>query len=156
MNTTAHLSNFISAPTESLNSGAAHRLGNRSHKAYLSGMGLGDFVKGAISSVKDAGSGMAVEKWLEREIAPYGQLLGFKLNSTDKSILLNVHLKGETHNVEIHIQKYEVVSQGGKDYIVVRQATASREWLRSAAQNFLIGRKLEIPAQYAGMAKMVL
>lgn len=119
-------------------------------------MGLGDFVKGAISSVKDAGSGVAVEKWLERELAPYGQLLGFQLNSREKSIRLNVHLKGEVHNVEIDIQRYEVVQQGGRDYIIVRQASASREWLRAAAQNFLVGRMIEIPAQYAGLAKMVL
>jgi hypothetical protein len=113
-------------------------------------------LRGAISQAKDASSSMAVEKWLAREIEPYGKLVQFNIDSRAKSLRVVFHLNGEHHNVEIDVGKYEVVSEGGRDFIVVQQATASREWLRAVANNFLIGRKLEIPQQYASLAKMVL
>ena len=113
-------------------------------------------LRGAISQAKDAGSSIAVEKWLAKEIEPYGKLVHLNIDSKEKSLRVAMHLNGEHHNVEITVNRYEVVSEGGKDFVVIRDATASREWLRAVAKNFLIGRKLEIPAQYASLAKMVL
>lgn len=119
-------------------------------------MGLGDMLRGAISHAKDAGSNLAVEKWLAREIEPYGKLVHLNIDSRQKSLRVVAHLNGEHHNVDINVQRYEILSEGGRDYIVVKEATASREWLRAVANNFLLGRKIEIPQQYAGLAKMVL
>ena len=44
-------------------------------------MGLADFVKGAIASAKDSGASTAIQRWLARELADYGEVLDFNIDS---------------------------------------------------------------------------
>ncbi len=110
---------------------------------------------GAIGSVKDSGAAVAIQRWLSRELADYGEVLDFKMNSRARSAELQVSLKGETEKLSIYIDEYELIT-GGKDYIVVKRARASREWVNAVLRNFVIGQRREIPAQYSGMVKLVL
>jgi hypothetical protein len=118
-------------------------------------MGLGDLVMGAIGSVKDSGASAAIKSWLARELADYGEVLDFKINSRDRSAELNILLKGERDKLTVNVDEYEVVS-ADKDYIVVKRARASREWVNAVLRKFVIGRRQAIPAQYSGMVKLVL
>ena len=38
-----------------------------------------NLVKGAINQVKDSGASSAIERWLTREMADYGEVLDFKI-----------------------------------------------------------------------------
>src|SRR5215831_8533400 len=109
-------------------------------------MGLGDLVKGAIGSVKDSGASVALQRWLAREMADYGEVLDFKVNSRARSAELHVRLKGEHEKLTVHVDEYELVA-GDKDYIVVKRARASREWVNAVLRNFVIGKRHEIPSQ---------
>src|SRR6185369_4557849 len=100
-------------------------------------MGLGDLVMGAIGSVKDSGASAAIQRWLSRELADYGEVLDFKINSRERSAELHVLLKGEREKLTIQIDAYELISED-KDYIVVKRARASREWLNAVLRNFVI------------------
>ena len=119
-------------------------------------MSWANLVKGAISSVKDSGASTAIQSWLTREMADYGEVLDFKIDTAAQKGELHVHLKGEREKLTVHVNGWHVVSEGGQDFIVVKQAHASREWVNAVMRNFLIGKKHKIPSQYAGMAKMVL
>ena len=118
-------------------------------------MGLGDLVKGAIGSVKDSGASAAIQRWLAREMADYGEVLDFKISSRARSAELHVLLKGEREKLTVEIDEYELIP-GEKDYIVVKRARASREWVNAVLRNFVIGKRHEIPSQYSGMVKLVL
>jgi hypothetical protein len=118
-------------------------------------MGLGDLVKGAIGSVKDSGASAAIKSWLAREMADYGEVLDFSINSRARSAELHVLLKGERDKLAVHIDEYELISTD-RDYIIVRRARASREWVNAVLRNFLINKKHAIPAQYSRMVKLVL
>src|SRR6185369_5960898 len=111
-------------------------------------MGLGDLVMGAIGSVKDSGAAAAIQRWLSRELADYGEVLDFKINSRERSAELHVLLKGEREKMAVHIDEYEVVSTD-KDYIVVKRAHASREWVNAVLRNLVIGKRHQIPPQYS-------
>jgi len=119
-------------------------------------MSWANLVKGAISSVKDSGASTAIQNWLAREMADYGEVLDFKIDTTARKGELHVHLKGEREKLTVHLDGWNIVSEGGTDYIVVQRAHASREWVNAVMRNFLIGKKHKIPAQYSSMAKMVL
>lgn len=119
-------------------------------------MSWANLVKGAISSVKDSGASTAIQSWLTREMADYGEVLDFKIDTAAQKGELHVHLKGEREKLTVHLNGWHLVNEGGQDYIVVKQAHASREWVNAVMRNFLIGKKHKIPSQYAGMAKMVL
>jgi hypothetical protein len=119
-------------------------------------MSWSNLVKGAINQVKDSGASTAIQKWLARELADYGEVLDFRINSAERSAELHVLLKGETQPLTVTIDQYELSSQGQEDYIIVQRAHTSREWVDAVLRNFLINKKQKIPAQYSGMAKMVL
>ena len=115
-----------------------------------------NLVKGAINQVKDTGAASAIERWLARELADYGEVLDFKISSADRRAELHVLLKGEKEALTVTIEKYELSSQGSEDFIIVRQAHTSREWVNAVLRKFLIDKKHKIPGQYSSMAKMVL
>ena len=115
-----------------------------------------NLVKGAINQVKDSGAASAIQSWLTREMADYGEVLDFKLDTQAQKGELHVHLKGERDRLTVHLDGWRMVSEGGNDYIVVKHAHASREWVNAVMRNYLIGKKHKIPAQYSSMAKMVL
>lgn len=118
-------------------------------------MGLGDLVRGAIGSVKDSGASAAIQRWLARELADYGEVIEFSIDSRERSAELHILLKGEHQKLAIHIEHYELVS-AGRDYIVVRRARASREWVNAVLRNLVIDKRHAIPEQYSGMVKLVL
>src|SRR5262245_29402161 len=111
-------------------------------------MGLTDFVKGAIGSVKDSGASAAIGRWLAREMADYGEVLDFNINSRARSAELHVLLKGEREKLTVQIDEYEVIS-GDRDYIMVKRASASREWVNAVLRNFVIDKRHQIPPQYS-------
>jgi len=119
-------------------------------------MSWANLVKGAINSVKDSGASTAIQGWLAREMADYGEVLDFKIDSQRRTAELHVLLKGERERLTVNIEGYEFVSEAGVDYVIVKNAKASREWVNAVLRNFLIGKKHKIPAQYSSMAKMVL
>lgn len=119
-------------------------------------MSWANLVKGAINSVKDSGASTAIQSWLARELADYGEVLDFKLDTRAQKGELHVHLKGEREKLTVHVEGWNIVSEGGNDYVVLKRAHASREWVNAVMRNFLIGKKHKIPPQYSGMAKMVL
>jgi hypothetical protein len=118
-------------------------------------MGLGDLVIGAIGSVKDSGASAAIQRWLSREMADYGEVLDFKINSRARSAELQVLLKGEREKLTVQIDEYEIIS-GDKDYIMVKRARASREWVNAVLRNLIIGKQHQIPSQYSSIVKLVL
>jgi hypothetical protein len=122
---------------------------------YFDRMGLGDFMMGAVGSLKDSGASAAIKSWLARELADYGEVLDFKINSRDRSAELHLLLKGDRDRLAVHIDEYEVIS-ADKDYILVKRARASREWVNAVLRNFVIGQRHAIPQQYSGMVKLVL
>ena len=113
-------------------------------------------IRGAITQVKDTGASAAIERWLSKELADYGELLDFKLSSRDKTVELHVLLKGEKEELTVHIEEYELVSSGEDDYVIIRRAKASREWVDAVLRKFLINKRHKIPKQYSSMVKLVL
>ncbi|HVK59394.1 MAG TPA: hypothetical protein VM735_11485, partial [Candidatus Kapabacteria bacterium] len=62
--------------------------------ATLEHMSWANLVKGAINSVKDSGASTAIQSWLAREMADYGEVLDFKIDSQRRTAELHVLLKG--------------------------------------------------------------
>lgn len=119
-------------------------------------MSWSDKLKGAIGAVKDTGASAAIQRWLSREISDYGELRDFNFSSRNRSVELHVLLKGEHEKLTVYVSDYEMVRQGNEDFVVIKSARASREWVNAVLRNFVINKPHRIPEQYAGMARMVL
>lgn len=111
---------------------------------------------GLFGSFKDNISSMAAEKFLTQYIQRYGKLLDFKLNSQQKKIDVKVQLLGEVSPVEVNIGNYSLIDEGEKSYVRINEIKTSREWLNLALNDYIKGRKFELPSQYAGMIKKAL
>jgi len=64
-------------------------------------------------------------------------------------------LDGEKEPLHVKINNYELREDGGKYYLVANDIITSRAWMNTVASQYLSGQKLEIPAEYAHMLKLV-
>lgn len=85
--------------------------------------------------------------WLK----PFGHATSLKLDTTNKSAEILLELKGEHTPLQIHVQDYEVLKEADGTFIVVQSVTTSREWMTAMAKEYVVGRKLAVPAEAAGM-----
>ena len=85
--------------------------------------------------------------WLK----PFGHATSLKLDSSNKSAEIVLELKGEQMPLTIHVQEYEVVREPNGTFVVVKAVTTSREWMTAMAREYVVERKLAVPAEAAGV-----
>ena len=90
--------------------------------------------------------------WLK----PFGQATSLRLDSSNKSAEITFELKGEQLPLHIHVQEYDVLREPGGTFVVVKAVTTSREWMTAMAREYLVGRKLAVPPEAAGMMSRLL
>jgi hypothetical protein len=90
--------------------------------------------------------------WLK----PFGHATSLKLNSANKTAEIVLELKGEQTPLTIHVQDYEVLREAGDTFIVVKAVSTSREWMTAMAREYVVGRRLAIPPEAAGMMSRLL
>ena len=71
-----------------------------------------------------------------------------KLDSQNKTIELELSLKGETDSLRIHVAKYQLTSDSGETFIEVDKVTTSREWINVFLSEYMDGskRRFKVPA----------
>lgn len=94
---------------------------------------------------KDRALSRAIEALGRRHLARYGELSRVRLDSGGRTVVLEVLLRGETEPVCVSINRYEVLSEEQRDFVVVRDISVSREWMKALAEDVLKGRRFEIP-----------
>lgn len=90
--------------------------------------------------------------WLK----PFGHAVSLKLDSSNKSAEILLELKGEHTTIKIHVQDYEVLREKDGTYLIVKSVTTSREWMTAMAREYVVGRKLALPPEAAGILGRVL
>ena len=119
-------------------------------------MGLLDAIRELAHAAKDAGASFVVERAVAHRLQPYGRMLNLSIDSKTKRIRLEVLLKGETQPVTLTIDEYELTTAAGADFILIKKASASREWIDALLQDFAIGKRIPLPAKYGNMVKSLL
>ena len=95
------------------------------------------------------------EALIRQRLAVYGRVDDFRLNSQAKKIHLTILLAGDDKPLSVDILRYEVVL-GAQPSFVVREVVATRPWLDRLLGDFLVGRRIPIPARYVGMCRFLL
>jgi hypothetical protein len=98
---------------------------------------------------KDKAVSKALEVLGEAAVSRYGTLLGIELDSSSRTIVMEVMLKGEDSPVTVTVHEYRFVANGDRSSVVIGRVSVSREWLEIMARDHLTGRELEIPSRYA-------
>ena len=97
------------------------------------------------TSLKEKGLAMAVKAMINREIEKCGEVTELAIDTREKTLRVELALKGETSPIEINVGAYEVSEKGGKVFLKVRKLKSSREWLTAALNKYAAGQAIEMP-----------
>jgi hypothetical protein len=109
-----------------------------------------------VHTAKDAGVSFLVQRAVAQWLQPYGRMLNLSIDSKNSRIHIELMPKGESQSVTLEIEEYQLTSAAGAEFIVIKKASASREWIDALIQDFVIGRPLPLPEKYRQMVKTVL
>ena len=108
-----------------------------------------------VTGLKDRALSKGVELALNSRLQRFGKMLSFQLDSQKKTIELEVLLKGERDPLHVTVERYEIVREGAKYYLLAERIVTSREWINTVAESYLAGQRFEIPERYAKMLMLV-
>lgn len=111
----------------------------------------------ALNNSKDRLLSRGIKDHVNRLIKPYGIILDFHLNTTNRLILLTAQLKGEQTPISVTIKEYEIVSEEDKTYLQFNGAKVdiSREWLTTLVREKLVRQKLPLPDNISWLTKLL-
>jgi hypothetical protein len=98
------------------------------------------------TAAKDAMTSKAALHYLNREMARYGKLLDLSIDSRNRRVDLSCLLHGETEPITIHVDRYTIEPDAGKNYLQASGITCSRPWLQSLLADFAEKRRVELPS----------
>lgn len=108
-----------------------------------------------VKKIKDTALSKALLIALNTQIKEYGKMLKLTLDSTRKSIEMEVMLDGEHEPLKVHVRNYELSQKDGKHFFKVRGVTTSRTWINTVAASYLEGKAFELSSEYAKMLKVI-
>lgn len=102
----------------------------------------------------------ALQSFANAIIDDYGKLLDLVVNSKDKTIFLNVLLKGEKEVLKIIFSNYSIVTEHKKSYFQFDSISTSREWINVLCDKKLSEifreNKIQIPKYIAAPINIIL
>jgi predicted oxidoreductase len=111
-------------------------------------MGLLSIIKDTVKTGADASASLVARKMIEKRFSRYGTIRQLNLDSRTKQLRVEVMLAGEAEPITITVDRYEIVKTTDGTAVVVRAASASREWLNQVIADLVIDRSFAIPAKY--------
>ncbi len=112
-------------------------------------------LKNVLTQGKDKAISVSIAQAFNHKLKEYGKMLQFNLDSKEKTITLEVMLDGEKEPLHVRVNRYEIFNEGDKSYLIVKDIVTSRAWINTVASQYLNNQKLEIPAEYVNILKMV-
>jgi len=100
-------------------------------------------------SLKDKALSKAIISGINLKIKEYGKMLKLNLDSTNKTIELEIMLKGEKEPLKVFVNSYEISEEDGKYFLYAKDIKTSREWINIIAENYLKGEKIELSEKIA-------
>lgn len=86
--------------------------------------------------------------WFNTVKQHIGHMTHIKINSENKSIELELELKGETAPLRVHVQNYRIFTTDGETFIELTEVTTSREWINALLADYpqRERRRFKVPA----------
>jgi len=104
-----------------------------------------DIVKDTVYASKDTANSKIFKTVINQVIKSYGTVLAFKIDSKDRSFLIEMVLKGEKLPIRIQIDKYEFIKHEGYSAVIIYSLTANREWMQTIMDMFLLNTEFALP-----------
>ena len=102
-------------------------------------------VKDTVHVSKDTTNSTVFRAVLNQTFKSYGTVLAFKIDSKDRSFLIEVMMKGEKQPVRIEISKYEFITKGDDVSVIMYSIHANREWMQVVMDTFVLNKEFDLP-----------
>jgi hypothetical protein len=90
-----------------------------------------------LNPAKDHLIGGAVKLWFNQTQKRYGNMTTIQIDSTAKTIHIELELKGEASPVQLNVKSYELSTDAGETFIEIGEIQTSREWINHLIDDFL-------------------
>ncbi len=97
------------------------------------------------SALKDKAFQATAKAFLNQKIASFGTITDLNIDTAAKALRFEVQLKGEPTAISISVGRYELSRENQRPMVAVQQVSASREWITTALNEYVVGRRFEIP-----------
>lgn len=104
---------------------------------------------------KDLALSVTVKKIINMKIKKFGEVSFLALDSQNKTMELEVLLKGEQEELKAKVHKYSIENREEKYYLVIHNVETSREWLNLVLEEYLHNEEFELPEKYIGVIQAV-
>jgi hypothetical protein len=112
-------------------------------------------VRSLFQRSKDATVGFAARVAINTKLRGIGEVTELSIDTKTKRVRLRVELAGETEPIEVEITRYHLRSSERGARLTVEAATASRAWLDTALQQFVVGQTFPVPAKAEALLKLL-
>lgn len=90
-----------------------------------------------LSTKKDAALSALLRPAVRYFCKEYGDMLDLSVNSKDKTMRVELLLKGETTPITVTVDNYELVTENGATALRLQGLSVSREWLDALVKTLL-------------------
>ena len=111
-----------------------------------------------VSKTKDKLVAAGARERFNQLIRPYGKVLEFQLNTTERTVFASFRLKGELEALQFWVREYNLVENNkGQTFIVVngKDIETSREWLTKLIADQLGCQKVQIPEKLGWLIQLL-
>jgi len=77
------------------------------------------------------------------------------IDTKNKTVRVRLDLLGEAEPIEVQVTKYSIKQEGEQTSLIVEEATASREWMKVALREFVVGQSFPVPAKAGVVLKLL-
>lgn len=106
-----------------------------------------------LNPTKDRLIAGAVRLWFNQKYQRYGKMTTIHIDSSAKSIHIELELKGDATPLEINVKSYELSTESGETFIKIGEIESSREWINHLITDYLPPEKMRF--KVPGAVKMV-
>lgn len=105
---------------------------------------VGDFCYGARDSVTGVVTPLLFNL-VEHKLNKFGNMTSLQVDSKNKTMRLELELKGEATPIVVNITRYHLSEKAGKSYLRMEGVQTSREWINLVMEEYLTRLELEVP-----------
>jgi hypothetical protein len=107
-------------------------------------------VKDTVYASKDTTNSKLFKTVLNQLIKSYGTVLAFKIDSKDRSFLIEMMMKGEKLPIVVDIRSYEFIKHADYTSVIMYEMKTNREWMQTLMDMFILNKEFELPAKLNG------
>jgi hypothetical protein len=112
-------------------------------------------VKRLFRRAKDATIGIGARAAINSKLGGIGEVTELAIDTGNRTIRVQLELLGEHEPIDISITEYELHRNPRGAQITIHRARASRQWMNSALEQFVIGKSFPIPAKAEPFLKLL-